>query len=81
MNGRPRTKLFKRFAAYVTQDDALPGFYTVRETLQFYADLKLPSSVSKQERKVGFVLPICVTLAGRQEGLIAWDLDSDGYRR
>ena len=38
----------------MTQDDCLAGFLTVQETLQFYADLKLPSSISQaqKERKV-----------------------------
>lgn len=51
LNGRKPDKLFKRLTSYVTQDDALPGFYTVRETLQFYADLKLPSSVTKEQKR------------------------------
>ena len=43
-----------RLAHAVTQDDCLAGFLTVQETLQFYADLKLPSSISQaqKERKV-----------------------------
>ena len=52
VNGKPPDKFFKRLSAYVTQDDALPGLLTVRETLKFYADLKLPSTVTSQERNV-----------------------------
>jgi hypothetical protein len=54
MNGKRPDKYFKRLTAYVTQDDALPGFLTVRETLQFYADLKLPNTISREEKKVLF---------------------------
>jgi len=60
VNGRTPDKGFKRLSAYVTQDDALSGFLTVRETLQFYADLKLPSTISKDVRadRVNEVLDI-----------------------
>lgn len=38
-------------SAYVIQQDILLPTLTVRETLTYAADLRLPSSVSKQERK------------------------------
>jgi ABC-type multidrug transport system ATPase subunit len=33
VNGKPRTKKFKRISGYVMQDDALLGSLTVKETL------------------------------------------------
>jgi ATP-binding cassette subfamily G (WHITE) protein 2 len=51
INGEPRNKMFKRMAGYVTQDDCQMDTLTVRETLQFYADLRLPSHITKQERE------------------------------
>lgn len=35
--------------AYVTQDDILTGTLTVRETIQYAAQLQLPSSLSKAD--------------------------------
>lgn len=51
VNGRKPDKTFNRLSSYVTQDDCFQGLLTVRETLQFYADLQLPSSVSSRERQ------------------------------
>ncbi|GLB06836.1 hypothetical protein AtubIFM57258_002153 [Aspergillus tubingensis] len=42
---------FGRLTSYVEQEDALIGSLTVRETLKFAADLSLPSSVTKFQRK------------------------------
>lgn len=50
VNGAVPDKFYKRLSAYVTQDDCLMGFQTVRETLKFYADLKLPSVLSQEAR-------------------------------
>ncbi|KAL5121691.1 hypothetical protein ACEQ8H_000378 [Pleosporales sp. CAS-2024a] len=52
INGSP-TELasFRKLSCYVEQEDALVGSLTVRETLYFAAQLALPSSVSKAERK------------------------------
>jgi ABC-type multidrug transport system ATPase subunit len=60
INGTP-TELasFRKLSCYVEQEDALVGSLTVRETLYFAAQLALPSSVSKAERK------------GRIEGLLS----------
>jgi ABC-type multidrug transport system ATPase subunit len=47
-----RTKdIMKEISAYVRQDDYLLPNLTVRETLLFVAELKLPSSYSR-ERKI-----------------------------
>ena len=43
-------KIMKRIAGYVTQDDHLLPNLTVRETLTFAALLKLPSTLSKEEK-------------------------------
>ncbi|EAW14323.1 putative ABC transporter [Aspergillus clavatus NRRL 1] len=42
---------FGRITSYVEQEDALIGSLTVQETLKFAADLSLPSSVSKAQRR------------------------------
>lgn len=42
---------FRKLSSYVEQEDALVGSLTVRETLYFAAQLALPSSISKSERK------------------------------
>ncbi|KAJ5083916.1 hypothetical protein NUU61_008495 [Penicillium alfredii] len=41
---------FERMTSYVEQEDALIGSLTVEETLNFAADMSLPSSVSKHQR-------------------------------
>ena len=51
MNGIDRKKInFKRFIAFVQQDDVLFQTLTVRECLMFAARLRLPSSVNYVER-------------------------------
>ncbi|PWY71694.1 ABC transporter [Aspergillus heteromorphus CBS 117.55] len=42
---------FGRLSSYVEQEDALIGSLTVRETLKFAADLALPGTVTKSQRK------------------------------
>ncbi|XPS99179.1 hypothetical protein M3J09_008359 [Ascochyta lentis] len=52
INGAPTSLAsFRKFSSYVEQEDALIGSLTVRETLHFAAQLALPSSVSKSDRK------------------------------
>eukprot|EP01103_Thecamoeba_quadrilineata_P005447 TRINITY_DN15243_c0_g1_i1.p1 TRINITY_DN15243_c0_g1~~TRINITY_DN15243_c0_g1_i1.p1 ORF type:complete len:644 (+),score=100.96 TRINITY_DN15243_c0_g1_i1:141-2072(+) len=51
INGQPRNSHFKRMAGYVTQDDCLMETQTVRETLQFCANIKLPQYLSQEERE------------------------------
>ncbi|KAJ4320367.1 hypothetical protein N0V94_003441 [Neodidymelliopsis sp. IMI 364377] len=52
INGAPTNLAsFRKLSSYVEQEDALVGSLTVRETLHFAAQLALPSSVSKAERK------------------------------
>ncbi|KNC54353.1 uncharacterized protein AMSG_10348 [Thecamonas trahens ATCC 50062] len=50
VNGQPRSTAFKRIAGYVTQDDFLIPTLTVRETLNFHAQLRLGNSVSAATR-------------------------------
>lgn len=49
-------KLYKRnistFVGYVRQDDLLLPYLTVRETLSFSANLRLPASMTEEARKV-----------------------------
>eukprot|EP00008_Paramoeba_atlantica_P014857 CAMPEP_0201478294 /NCGR_PEP_ID=MMETSP0151_2-20130828/3180_1 /ASSEMBLY_ACC=CAM_ASM_000257 /TAXON_ID=200890 /ORGANISM="Paramoeba atlantica, Strain 621/1 / CCAP 1560/9" /LENGTH=481 /DNA_ID=CAMNT_0047859339 /DNA_START=56 /DNA_END=1502 /DNA_ORIENTATION=- len=51
MNGQPRGKSFKRFSAYVTQEDILMPTLTVEETLMFNVRLKLERDKAKQNRE------------------------------
>lgn len=51
-NGIPRPENFSRFTGYVVQSQLYFNSLTVREVLTFAADLKLPTSVSKQDKKI-----------------------------
>ena len=42
---------FRRISGYVTQEDALLPFLTVKETLMYSARFRLPASVSKSEKE------------------------------
>ncbi|XP_077212782.1 uncharacterized protein LOC143847870 [Tasmannia lanceolata] len=50
INGRKQTLAFGT-SAYVTQDDALMTTLTVKEAVYYSAQLKLPNSMSKSEKK------------------------------
>lgn len=50
INGQPRPSNFRSVAGYVMQDDNTHTTLTVRETLYFAAQLRLPGSVSAEER-------------------------------
>lgn len=50
LNGRRKTTLSYGTAAYVTQTDDLIGTLTVRETIYYSANLRLPSTVSRAEK-------------------------------
>jgi ABC-type multidrug transport system ATPase subunit len=53
VNGkRIQPKTFKNLAGYVDQEDLLLGSLTVRETLSFSAELRLPESLPKSEKMV-----------------------------
>ncbi|CAA0828827.1 ABC transporter G family member 21 [Striga hermonthica] len=49
-NGLPLSSSIKRKTGFVTQDDVLYPHLTVLETLTYTARLKLPSSLSKEEK-------------------------------
>eukprot|EP01097_Dermamoeba_algensis_P005405 TRINITY_DN3435_c0_g1_i1.p1 TRINITY_DN3435_c0_g1~~TRINITY_DN3435_c0_g1_i1.p1 ORF type:complete len:883 (+),score=240.04 TRINITY_DN3435_c0_g1_i1:368-2650(+) len=49
-NGKPRDDYFKRIAAYVEQTDAHMATQTVREALQFSANLRLSESIPVSEK-------------------------------
>lgn len=49
-NGAERTARTKRSIGYVMQDDLFFSRLSVRETLQFTANIRLPTEVSKEER-------------------------------
>lgn len=52
INGQIADKaIVRRVAGFVPQEDILFGSQTVREALQFYADLKLPTSLSSEQKK------------------------------
>ncbi|KAH9545510.1 hypothetical protein CY35_12G051800 [Sphagnum magellanicum] len=50
VNQSPMDATFKRVSGYVMQDDALFPHLTTRETLMFSARLRLPGSMSNQEK-------------------------------
>ncbi|GAM19751.1 hypothetical protein SAMD00019534_029260 [Acytostelium subglobosum LB1] len=53
LNGTPATyKIFKRNIGYVTQHDTLSPSMTVRETLSFYAQLKMQRDIPLQEKLI-----------------------------
>ncbi|PWA65183.1 pigment precursor permease, P-loop containing nucleoside triphosphate hydrolase [Artemisia annua] len=49
-NGKPFNSIMKRNAGFVTQDDVLYPHLTVNETLVFTALLRLPNSLTKQQK-------------------------------
>lgn len=50
-SGKLLTDLLKRITGYVTQEDVLQSTLTVRETLSFFAELRLdPRQYSPQQR-------------------------------
>uniref|UniRef100_A0A674IUX8 Broad substrate specificity ATP-binding cassette transporter ABCG2 n=1 Tax=Terrapene triunguis TaxID=2587831 RepID=A0A674IUX8_9SAUR len=51
INGAPRPANFKCISGYVVQNDVVMGTLTVRENFEFSAALRLPSTVSEQEKK------------------------------
>eukprot|EP00595_Chromulina_sp_UTEXLB2642_P001051 CAMPEP_0196767956 /NCGR_PEP_ID=MMETSP1095-20130614/42164_1 /TAXON_ID=96789 ORGANISM="Chromulina nebulosa, Strain UTEXLB2642" /NCGR_SAMPLE_ID=MMETSP1095 /ASSEMBLY_ACC=CAM_ASM_000446 /LENGTH=251 /DNA_ID=CAMNT_0042136855 /DNA_START=336 /DNA_END=1091 /DNA_ORIENTATION=- len=51
LNGREYTKtILKSMSAYVMQDDILHAELTVSETLSFAAELRLPPTITREER-------------------------------
>uniref|UniRef100_A0A8C6KB52 ATP-binding cassette, sub-family G (WHITE), member 2a n=1 Tax=Nothobranchius furzeri TaxID=105023 RepID=A0A8C6KB52_NOTFU len=50
IDGAPQPPNFKCLSGYVVQDDVVMGTLTVRENLTFSAALRLPSSISQQEK-------------------------------
>jgi ABC-type glutathione transport system ATPase component len=50
-NGKPRPADFARRVAYVLQDDIFFSFLTVKQTLEYQAQLRLPASMSMDEKK------------------------------
>ncbi|NXC39840.1 ABCG2 protein, partial [Penelope pileata] len=51
IDGIPQPPDFKCISGYVVQDDVVMGTMTVRENLHFSAALRLPSSISFQEKE------------------------------
>jgi len=50
VNGRERSALFKRISGYVMQFDSLFPYLTVREILQYTAELRIPGEDLKSKR-------------------------------
>ncbi|PIK50784.1 ATP-binding cassette transporter subfamily G member 2a [Apostichopus japonicus] len=50
VNGKEQPRNFRLASGYVVQDDVIMGTLTVRENLEFSASLRLPMSVSKEEK-------------------------------
>ncbi|KAM7366589.1 hypothetical protein PAMP_016020 [Pampus punctatissimus] len=51
IDGAPQPPNFKCLSGYVVQDDVVMGTLTVRENFTFSAALRLPSSVSQEEKE------------------------------
>lgn len=51
IDGAPQPPNFKCLSGYVVQDDVVMGTLTVRENLRFSAVLRLPNSISRQEKE------------------------------
>ncbi|XP_060887646.1 broad substrate specificity ATP-binding cassette transporter ABCG2 [Labrus mixtus] len=51
IDGAPQPPNFKCLSGYVVQDDVVMGTLTVRENFSFSAALRLPESVSQQEKE------------------------------
>uniref|UniRef100_A0A4W6BLW7 ATP-binding cassette, sub-family G (WHITE), member 2a n=1 Tax=Lates calcarifer TaxID=8187 RepID=A0A4W6BLW7_LATCA len=51
INGAPQPPNFKCLSGYVVQDDVVMGTLTVRENFTFSAALRLPSTVSQEEKE------------------------------
>lgn len=51
INGAPQPPNFKCLSGYVVQDDVVMGTLTVRENLTFSAALRLPSTITQEEKK------------------------------
>uniref|UniRef100_A0A8C6TK45 ATP-binding cassette, sub-family G (WHITE), member 2a n=1 Tax=Neogobius melanostomus TaxID=47308 RepID=A0A8C6TK45_9GOBI len=51
IDGAPQPPNFKCLSGYVVQDDVVMGTLTVRENLRFSAVLRLPASISRQEKE------------------------------
>ncbi|XP_022616861.1 ATP-binding cassette sub-family G member 2-like [Seriola dumerili] len=51
IDGAPQPPNFKCLSGYVVQDDVVMGTLTVRENFSFSAALRLPSSVSQEEKE------------------------------
>lgn len=50
LNGVPQNSaMIRSFSAYVKQDDRLLPHLTIKETLMFVAELKLPTTFKKRE--------------------------------
>ncbi|XP_004848108.1 ATP-binding cassette sub-family G member 2 [Heterocephalus glaber] len=50
INGEPHPPNFKCYSGYVAQDDIMKGTLTVRENLHFSAALRLPTTMTSQEK-------------------------------
>ncbi|KAH8262920.1 hypothetical protein KR044_002016 [Drosophila immigrans] len=52
LNGQPRElQSFRKMSSYIAQNFITPSLLTVQETLQVSADLRLPSSTSRQQKQ------------------------------
>ncbi|KAF7657183.1 hypothetical protein LDENG_00030640 [Lucifuga dentata] len=51
IDGAPQPPNFKCLSGYVVQDDVVMGTLTVRENFRFSAALRLPSSISEEEKE------------------------------
>jgi ABC-type multidrug transport system ATPase subunit/ABC-type multidrug transport system permease subunit len=64
INGHPRDHLFQRIAAYVSQEDVMPEYWTVKEAVEFNMDLK--SMGSRHLKSIG-ALDVLMSAFGLSE--------------
>jgi len=74
VNGRPRDKFFRHMVGYVMQDDVFFSNLTVLETLTLAARLKLPKTMTREEKdeavqKVIFALSLSQAMNTRIGGI------------
>ncbi|RYH28500.1 ATP-binding cassette domain-containing protein [archaeon] len=77
-NGGPRSKWFRRDSAYILQDDLHIPTLTVRETIQFAANTRLPEGTSKEAIEERIVSLLDILGLDHIQNSVVGDADSRG---
>eukprot|EP01031_Cornospumella_fuschlensis_P040541 gene40541-49419_t len=77
-NGGPRSKWFRRDSAYILQDDLHVPTLTVRETIQFAANTRLPEGTSKEVIEERIVSLMDILGLDHIQNSVVGDSDSRG---